>query len=129
MAWTPTVAREARTTGGVKTETITLGGNAENAAASEWEIDNLPTAVTITYFKAELVSGTGTTINPSIGNATGWTTTQIEHIATQATTGAFINDQTPLVANTGSGSLFVVSGVDAAADNAVEVVIVLRYEG
>jgi len=91
----------------------------------EWEVTGLSTPCTLRYLKMELVSGTGATLNPKIGNVTGWTVTEIEHIGTNTTTNAFINDQTTLICNPTAGSIFINPGVNAGTDNVIDGVLVI----
>ena len=108
----------------------------EAAAATEYELQGCPTLGRIVAFKAELVSGTGTTIQPQIGLATGFTLNQVEHVATAAAAAAFINDVAAIpyvglgaftVPPTDTSSIFVRSTLDAAADNEVHTFIVFAH--
>jgi hypothetical protein len=98
----------------------------EAAAGSEWSIGGLPRRVTVYSYKATLTAGTGTTINPIIGDSAAFAASTQAHIATNTTTAAHINDQTVLRAYLPTGTIYGRSTVDADTDNtiATEILIV-----
>lgn len=61
---------------------------------SEWTVTGLPRCLTLYRYNATLTAGTGTTINPKLGRATGWTASTQNDIGTNTTTAAHINDNT-----------------------------------
>jgi hypothetical protein len=97
----------------------------EAAAGSEWSVVGLPKRVTIFSYKATLTSGGGTTINPILGSDASFTASTQDHIATNATTAAHINDQTILRCYLPSGTLYGRSTVDADTDNAISTEILI----
>lgn len=124
MAYTATVSSEERRISGRRYLIVTVT-ETEAAAASEYEVTGWPFPIaTLVSFKATLTAGTGTTINPSMGKSTGWTANTQDHIGTQTTTAAHIDDDSHVTFHNGSKSLYVKSGVDAGADNSISTVIV-----
>lgn len=103
----------------------------EAAAASEWSTaltDDLPHVFTITHFQATLTAGTGTTITPRLGAATGFTDSTQDHIATQGTAGAHIHDASAVPVTIDLNQtprIFGNSQVDAGTDNSVTTKLVI----
>lgn len=97
----------------------------EAAAASEFSISNLPKLCTLRAYKATLTAGSGTTINPKLGNGSGFTVSTQEHLATNSTTAAHINDNTAVRLHLPDGVLYVRNSVDADTDNSISTVIVI----
>lgn len=100
------------------------------AATSEWTIPNsaqLPEFGTITLYKADLTAGTGTTIQPKVGRATGPTAATMDWVGQISAAAAYINDATPLrYSGLGDGRvLYIRSTVDAGADNAISTEITI----
>ncbi len=91
----------------------------EAAAGSEWSVGGLPQRVTIFSYRATLTAGTGTTINPILGEEAAFTASTQAHIATNATTAVHINDQTVLRCYLPTGTLYGRSTVDAGSDNTI----------
>jgi hypothetical protein len=99
----------------------------EAAATSEWSVTGLPRCLTLTRYNATLTAGTGTTINPKLGRATGWSASTQDDIGTNSTTAAHINDNTKLafvllaaVTGDDKGTLFGCSQANnAAADHSI----------
>ena len=86
----------------------------------EFEIKDVPKLFTITSYKATLTAGTGTTIQPKGGTATGWTVSTQEDLFLQSSAAAHINDNTPVRGYTSTGSIFIVSAPNnAATDHAI----------
>lgn len=104
---------------GVRAWTVTIV-ETDAAAASEWSVVGLPAVGTITHYQSTLVSGTGTTIAPTLGKTTGWTASTQNEISIQGTAAAHFNDQTRARYNLGTTStIFGISTVDAGTDNVV----------
>lgn len=95
-------------------------------AAQEWSFE-FPSALwTLMSFHATLTAGSGATINPILGRAAGFAADSQDHIATQSSTAADINDQTEIVCNltAAAPTLYGRSTVNAGADNAITSVLV-----
>jgi hypothetical protein len=88
-------------------------------------VSGLPHFCTLLAIKATLTGGTGTTINPKLGHASGFAASTQNHIGTAASTAAHINEQGATYFYTSSGSIYVRSSPDAAADNAVSVELLI----
>ncbi len=94
---------------------------------SEWTVTGLPRVLTLVRYNATLTAGTGTTLNPRLGRATGWSVNTQDDIATNATTAAHISDNTKLafvllatVAGDDIGTLFGKSQANSTAtDHAI----------
>jgi len=99
----------------------------EAAAASEFELVGVPQMGTITLYQATLTSGTGTTIQPRIGKATGWSDSTQNAVAGQDAAAAHIHDVTRVeyTLAKGASSLFVRSTVDADTDNAISTIVTI----
>ncbi len=91
------------------------------ASGSEFSIFGLPIVGTIVRYGATLTAGTGTTINPILGRASGFAANTQDWIGTQTTTGAHIADITNLRYRlTSAGTLYVRSTVNSAtADHTI----------
>ncbi len=126
MAYAAAVTESSRGADGGRLHWAMSIAETEAAAGSEWSIGGLPNRVTIFSYKATLTAGTGTTINPILGNAGSFTASTQGHIATNDTTAAHINDQTALRCYLPTGALYGRSTVDADTDNtiATEILIV-----
>ena len=126
-AFTATATPQSTVLGEQRQVVVTIV-EADAAAASEWSV-TLPWRLgTIVSYKATLATGTstGTTINPALGRATGWTASTQDDIATNDTTAAHINDQTHLGFQLSAGNvLYGVSTVDAGTDNDITTEIVI----
>jgi len=68
----------------------------EASSTSQWTVSDgsLPLSGTIILYTATRTAGTGTTIQPEIGRATGWTINTQDHIARQTSAAAHIHDST-----------------------------------
>lgn len=99
----------------------------EAATGSEFSIPGLPPKGKIVSYKSTLTAGTGTTINPRLGLATGFVDDTQDHLATNSTTAGHINDQVQLRYQTAdeAGELFINSSVDAGADNTIDTEIMV----
>ncbi len=126
MAYSATVTEASKGADGGRNHWAMSIAETEAAAGSEWSVGGLPKRVTIFAYKATLTAGTGTTINPILGNAAAFTASTQGHLATNDTTAAHINDQTRLRAYLPTGTLYGRSTVDADTDNtiATEILIV-----
>lgn len=94
--------------------------------ADEWQIPVGIKCGTIVSYKVTLGTGAGATVNPILGNATGFTASSQGHLATNATTAAFISDQTSLIIPyLPTRVLFGQSRCDAGADNVVSTEILI----
>lgn len=92
----------------------------EAAAASEWSFDtglSVGACVSIVHYVGVLVSGTGTTIQPKYGTATG--IAAIDERAEFSAAAATVSDASAVSFCTADGKVYVRSTVDAAADNVV----------
>jgi hypothetical protein len=123
MAYAGVVTEDGVGSDGGRRQWVKKIAETEAAAGSEWVITDLPKRVTIYSYEATLTAGTGTTINPALGNTSGFTASTQGHIATNDTTAAHINDQTVLRAYLPSGILYGRSTVDANTDNTIATVI------
>lgn len=91
----------------------------------------LPLCGTILLVKSELVSGTGTTIQPTYNSAAGGAVDDTTLIAAQADAATFILDQTPArfsfdpTVAAASRNLFSQSNPDAGSDNVITSYIVI----
>lgn len=127
MAYAATIlSRRTTVERGRRHVTVTVR-ETEAATASEFTIPGLPPKGKIVSYKATKVAGTGATINPRLGLATGFMDNTQNHLATNSTTAAHINDQVQLRYQTvdEAGELFVNSNVDAAADNTIDTEIMV----
>lgn len=97
----------------VVSETSTSNGD-------EWSVDNMPSQGTITHYQATLTAGSGSTIAPELGHATGWTVSTQDEIAVQSPAAAHINEATQAPFSSSSQTIYVRSQVDAGSDNTIE---------
>lgn len=93
MAYAGTVTKRENRKGGRRIISLDIA-ETEARDTSEWSYGPLPRFVTMTHYQATRTAGTGTTINPRLGTATGWTASTQSDIGTNTTTAAHINDQT-----------------------------------
>ena len=93
----------------------------EASSTSEFVISGAPQIGTIVLYSAQLVSGAGTTINPILGRSGSFTASTMNHIATNTTTAARINDSTNLRYGglITTGSIFVRSTPNSVTANHV----------
>lgn len=93
---------------------------------SEWSVDNLPEVATMVDYKATLLSGTASTIQPALGAAAAWVANTQDDIAVQQAAAAHVNDQTRvrMIIPTGN-SLYGRTTPDAGADNNVDTEFVI----
>lgn len=99
---------------------------AEAAAGSEFTLDRVPLVGTLAVYQAKLTSGTGTTIQPELGNTAAWTDSTIAEQGRISAAAAFINDASGLVVVAPAGKLYVRSTPNnAAADHAIATRIVI----
>ena len=124
MAYAATVTiTDIAPQGGHKAKLISIA-EAETAATSEWSAAIGWAEYTIVSYRATLTAGTGTTVNPRLGRATGWTASTQDDVGTNVTTAAHIDDPTKLYVVAGP-TLYGVSQVSAAADNVVATEIIV----
>ena len=97
----------------------------EAGAATEYILDLVPTEGTITLFTATLTSGTGTTIAPKAGLATGWSASTQDEVFTRSAA-AHHNAQDVVRYTALNGKLYIRSVCDAGSDNAVSTRITIR---
>lgn len=117
MAFTVTKAAESTSDGRAMT-VFTVAGTSVGAS-SEFEIDNIPEIGSIVLFQAELVSGTGTTLQPEIGSVTSWTDDTDDEVDVVDTALAWHNIHTTTHYYAPGNSLFVRPVPDAGSDNVV----------
>ena len=90
------------------------------ATGSEFTLEQVPVFGTIVSYEATLTAGTGTTVNPRIGIATGFTDSTQNHVGTNSTTAAHVNDQTILRYYAAGGQLFILNNCDdLTADHSI----------
>jgi hypothetical protein len=87
-------------------------------AGSEAMVDGLPKRGIIKRFTATLTGGTGTTINPTIGRASGFSANTQNQVLAAPGAAAHI-DAGPVYYFSEDGPLYVVATPDAGTDNAV----------
>ena len=95
--------------------------------SSEFVLDGAPDIGEVYLYQATLTAGTGTTINPILGRAAAFTANTQNHIGTNATTAARINDGTPMRYQGLTASKVYVRSVpnNAAGDHAISTEIVI----
>ena len=93
----------------------------EAASGSEFSIGGAPLVGTIILYRATRTAGTGTTINPIIGRAASFVASTQNHIGTNSSTAAYINDASNLRYNgITAGKIFIRSMPNnAAADHSI----------
>ena len=129
MAYAAVVDQISRGVEGGRRAWVLTIDESEAAAGDEWEVSDLPERITILGYKATLTAGTGTTLNPSVGNVTGFADDTQAHIGTQTTTAVHINDQTAMRAYLPTGSLFGRSEANNAAADHVIATQIMIVEG
>ena len=98
----------------------------EAASGSEWVVTGLPKVGRLLLYKATRTAGTGTTINPILGSAASFSASTQNHIATNATTAAHINDATSLPLALPTGTLYGLSTPNSAvADHTISTLMVI----
>jgi hypothetical protein len=99
----------------------------EASATSEATINGVPPKGSVRGQKAQLISGTGTTIDPVLGSATNPAGSALTTILSNGTAAAAINNvANPAIPYYDSdGSLFHRSVCDAGADNTVTTVYLI----
>ena len=96
MAYTATVTGPVEyMVGGRKHLRWTIS-ETEAASTSEFTITGAPRVGTVVLYQATLTAGTGTTITPKLGKAATFSSSTQNHIATNTTSAAHINDSTNL---------------------------------
>jgi len=97
----------------------------EAAAASEWTITGLPRICTLTVYIAEKTAGAATTMQPALGTAASFTTTDKNFVSQEDAAAAYVNDQSTVrIGPLTDGSLYGRSTVDADTDNSITTVMV-----
>lgn len=66
----------------------------EAASTSEFSITGVPQMGTVVHYQATLTTGSGTTITPKLGKSGSFSSSTQNHIATNTTSAAHINDST-----------------------------------
>lgn len=124
MAYGKTITRKDKTISGVRYAIYTVV-ETDAAAASEFKIDAFPFFVaTLVKYKVTHVSGTGATVNPTLGKSTGWTADTQDDIGTNTTTAAHIDDETHLSFDLPVSEIFVKSTVNAGTDNVIHTTMI-----
>jgi hypothetical protein len=82
-------------------------------------ISGVPHFGAIISTKATLTSGSGATINPRLGTASGFTVSTQNHIATATATAAHVNEQGQTYFYTSTNSIYWRSLPNAGSDNAI----------
>ncbi len=105
----------------------------ETGAGSSDTTDFIPVPIkgTIRGYEATLESGSGSTLNPSIGRTSDFVANTQDHVATSTLTPAIhLSDQTPLRYYAPEGKLYFRSGVNSGSDNTIttEVLITEGWE-
>ena len=115
---------------------VTVKKRVSSGARISWEIEILetdagpadvaeivgdfPSDITISHTESHLGAGAGSTINPMLGKAAGFVPDDINHIATNSSTAARINDNTVIrAAGLVDGRLYWRSNVNSGADNTI----------
>jgi hypothetical protein len=106
------------------------------SSSSEWSTSgldiNLPGAGYVQQLQAVRTAGTGTTIQPRIGKATGWADSTIDAVCGVATPAAYHNEGIPAPFCFGPSQarvLYFRSTPDnAAADHSVETLVVITEQ-
>jgi len=115
-------------TQGRQTLTIQIS-ETDAAAASEFSITNLPRMGRIVSYRVTLTAGSGATVNPKVGTSAAFVVDSQNHVGSNTTTAAHVNDQVALGYASSDGRLFVRSSVNAGADNAISTEIVIVEGG
>lgn len=93
---------------------------------SEATITGVPIQGTIIEYKATLTAGTGTTINPALGNLATFVASTQAHLGTSSVTAVHVHDQVPLRYDAPTGTLYVRSTPNSAvADHSISTVILI----
>lgn len=95
----------------------------EAAASSEYTVTGLPARCTLMSLRATLTGGTGTTVQPALGNAAEWVAGDPNErgVANAAAASVVISDRIHL--DLTDGTLYGRSTVDAGADNDITTVL------
>lgn len=129
-----TVVKEEQKISGVRYFTYFI--RETNAGASDsWAI-NCPGLGTVTFFKSELLSGTGATIQPILGFSASAVSGSNDYICGQASAAAQHSDQTKVrYIDEGAldgygdlimqGTIYGQSKVNAGSDNYIETIVVI----
>ncbi len=128
MAYAFTESRVVDRTQGRQTLTIQIS-ETDAAAASEFSITNLPRMGRIVSYRVTLTAGSGATVNPKVGISAAFVVDSQNHVGSNTTTAAHVNDQVALGYASSDGRLFVRSSVNAGADNAISTEIVIVEGG
>lgn len=93
---------------------------------SEYTLPDVPFIGTVVLCVSKLVSGTGTTVQPEIGNRASWSDSTIHEVGRVTSAASFINEGSNLRFQAPEVDLFVRSTPNSAAqDHAIETVIVI----
>lgn len=99
------------------------------ASSSEWGPIRVPKAFRVKRITCTLDSGSGTTVAPTLGSASGWSaSSQQEIVGAPTTPAAHIDDATEFDASAPHGLLYGKSGVDSGSDNVIDTTIILEEE-
>jgi len=118
---TPTITSKVRSDG--RAEFTVIITETECTATSEWSVTGLPSTGTITRYDA-VKTGTATTLQPILSNATAPATTQAGYISAQSTAAASIHDGTSTRYHNLT-TLYGRSRPDDGADNAVTTIFTI----
>lgn len=131
MAYTSSSTLTKKTISGRRYYLITIT-ETEAAATSEHEISmaDAPQLLTVVSVKSTLTAGTGTTIDPRLGRATGWADNTQDAIFSNGTAAASIDTQPGSVIwrPVGQNLFWKATPNDAAADHSISTEI-LCIEG
>ena len=93
---------------------------------SEATIPGLPVIGVIREYRATRTAGTGTLINPKIGNAATFVVSTQAHVGTISVTAAHVHEQTPLRYDSPTGKLYVRSSPNSVvSDHSITTVILI----
>lgn len=115
---------------GALTKVVTIAPNRQNAVLVQWSstgvttsseeaVIDVPENAIIVRFTATLTGGTGTTINPVIGRASGFTADTQDQVLAAPGAAAHIDVTGPFYYYSEKGTLYVKTAPDAGTDNAV----------
>ncbi len=106
-------------------DTIIHISETDASAADEATITGVPVTGLILRQTCVLTAGTGTTVNPVLATSAGGTGADV--VVSNATPAATVDNADPQVAYSGgAGTLFHKSNVDAAADNSITTVYLVK---
>lgn len=93
--------------------------------SQEYEITDFPFEIaTLIKVQATKTSGAAATINPRFGLTSGWTDDTQNHIGTNGTTAAHINDETHVSFRKSESSIYGNSNANTGSDNAITTLLI-----